>query len=157
MPIAAQAGVTLANVLYSDRLASTMQDTDFSTEDMDVLRRQILDSGKEVFQAGATFLAMKDSPTEGLAGRFHDGRKVAIPPSGTSQIVFSSQMASWVENIRAHPDREALESEFCVDEYCEGSETVGLMLHPIVASGQSAGVFGVPCASKTFLQPSSAS
>ena len=144
LAIAAQAGVTLANVLYSDRLASTMQDTDFSTEDMDVLRRQILDSGKEVFQAGATFLAMKDSPTEGaLAGRFHDGRKVAIPPSGTSQIVFSSQMASWVENIRAHPDREALESEFCVDEYCEGSETVGLMLHPIVASGQSAGVFGV--------------
>ena len=120
------------------------QDTDFSTESLDVLTAQILESGKELFQGRATFLAMKESgETESLAGRFHDGRQVEVSPSGASATVFASQMASFVESLRTHPDKKALEAEFCVNDYCDEGAAVALMLHPVIAAGRSVGVFGV--------------
>ena len=110
LPIAAQAGVTLANLIYSDKLASTMQDADFSSEDLGLLTTQILASGQEIFGAAAALLALPDSSagsgggggggSSALEVTFSDSRSKKLARGSTTGAVFSSQMASWVEDVR---------------------------------------------------------
>ena len=147
MPIVAQAGVTLANLIYSDKLSSTMQDTVFSAEDLELLTKQILESGQKVFGAQATLLALPDPATSSFRApslnvTFSDGQQKKVPGSSTTSVVYQSQLASWVEDIRGHPDESALAAEFNVGEICGASPHAGLMLQPIIAAGHSVGVFG---------------
>ena len=97
-------------MIYSDKLASTMQDADFSSEDLGLLTTQILASGQEIFGAAAALLALPDSSagsggsgggaSSALEVTFSDSWSKKLARGSTTGAVFSSQMASWVEDVR---------------------------------------------------------
>lgn len=149
LPVAAQTGVTLSNLIYSDKLAATLQDAEFSSEDLGLLTSQILSSGQDLFSAAAAMLALPhdNSKTAGLDVTFSN-----VQPDGTQSrpaarsstigVVFTTQMATWIEDIEAHPQRSQLRREFRVAECCDADAHAALMLYPVIVAGRGVGVFG---------------
>jgi adenylate cyclase len=148
LPIAAQTGVTLSNLIYSDKLAATLQDAEFSSDDLRLLTSQILSTGQELFGATAVMLALppeRSSASSALEVTFGSGQAAKsqfVARNSTLGVVFTTQMGSWIEDIEAHPQKSQLLKEFCVSEYCGTDSGVKLMLHPVIAAGRSVGVFG---------------
>eukprot|EP01043_Picozoa_sp_COSAG02_P041166 COSAG02_NODE_3391_length_6821_cov_16.598929_2_plen_1453_part_00 len=150
LPIAAQTGVTLSNLVYNDKLAATLQDAEFSSDDLGLLTSQILSTGQELFGATAVMLALPpehSSASSALEVTFGNGQAAKsqsqfVARSSALGVVFTTQMGSWIEDVGAHPQKSQLLKEFCVSEYCGTDSGVKLMLHPVIAAGRSVGVFG---------------
>ena len=150
LPVASQTGVTLSNLIYSDRLAATLQSADFSSDDLGLLTSQILSAGLELFGAAAALLVLPDAGTSDSkalkltisSGKAEKSQSQIVARSSTVGVVFSTQMASWIEDVEAHPQHSRLQQEFFISEYCGTDSQVKLMLHPVIAAGHSVGVFG---------------
>eukprot|EP01048_Picozoa_sp_COSAG05_P027819 COSAG05_NODE_8309_length_716_cov_0.628849_1_plen_111_part_10 len=102
MPVVAQAGVTLSNVLYNDRTSAALQQYDFNPSDMATLTQEIVASGHDLFEAAAVILVMKRG--DDLVGTFNDGRVVKMPAQGTTASVWSTQLRMWVDDITEHTE-----------------------------------------------------
>ena len=145
MPVVAQAGATLANVLYNDRTSAALQQYEFSSRDLDALTQDILNSGQDLFEAVAMVLALEKDGESALTATFLDGHVAPLPASGSTASVFSTQFPLYVENVASHPDRLALQAEFGITpaHYADCEGPLSLVLHPIKAGGATMAVLGI--------------
>ena len=134
-----QAGTSLDNVFYNNKMAQALQRYEYTQTDMALLKSQIVNAGQSLFEADRVMLALHDTASHTIEMSFSGGAtKTVAQGSGATWTVINSRVELSLSQLSTG-NATALRSEFDFSE----DEDPGMVLNPIISDGTVMGVIGV--------------
>ena len=134
-----QAGTSLDNVFYNNKMAQALQRYEYTQFDMAELKVQLVEAGKNLFEADCVMLARHDSVANTLTMDFSGGKTKTVPAgSGATWTVINSRVELGLPQLSSG-NASALRKEF---DFADDDDPA-MMLHPVIGDGTVMGVIGV--------------
>ena len=134
-----QAGTSLNNVFYNNKMAQALQRYEYTQTDMSLLKTQIVSAGQSLFEADRVMLALHDVATGNVHINFSGGAEKTVKAGvGATWTVINSRAQLSLPQLSSG-NATALRSEFDFGD----DEDPGMVLHPIIGDNGVTGVIGV--------------
>jgi adenylate cyclase len=134
-----QAGTSLDNVFYNNKMAQALQRYEYTQTDMATLKSQLVEAGKNLFEADCVMLARHNEVANTVVMDFSGGRSKTVPSgAGATWTVINSRVELGLPQLSSG-NGASLRAEF---DFAD-DEDPGMILHPVIGDGTVMGVIGV--------------